>query len=260
MNWFEAFVLGILQGLTEFLPVSSSGHLEIGKALLGVNIENNLAFDLIVHAGTVCSTIVVFRKDLTKLVSGLFRFSWNNETQYVSKLIFSSIPVVFVGLFLEDFVEGLFEGKLLLVGFMLMATALLLAFTSFVKSYEKEISFLHAFIIGIAQAIAVLPGMSRSGATIATALLIKIKRDEAAKFSFLMVLLPILGKAFLDLMDGKMLMEELNVIPMLTGFITSFIVGLFACSIMLGIVRKSKLIYFAIYCAVISILTILFSW
>ena len=133
MNWFEAFLLGILQGLTEFLPVSSSGHLEIGKALLGVNIENNLAFDLIVHAGTVCSTIVVFRKDITKLISGLFRFNWNYETQYVSKLIFSSIPVVFVGLFLEDFVEELFEGKLLLVGFMLMATALLLAFTSFVK-------------------------------------------------------------------------------------------------------------------------------
>lgn len=260
MNWFEAFVLGILQGLTEFLPVSSSGHLEIGKALLGIELTDNLTFDLIVHAGTVCSTIVVFRKEILKLFSGLFKFSWNDETQYISKLIFSAIPVIFIGLFLESFVEGLFNNNLFLVGCMLLITAVLLAFTYFAKSRQKDVSFLDAFIIGIAQAVAVLPGMSRSGATIATALLLKNKRENAAKFSFLMVLLPILGKAVLDIIRGKIVSNEVSFIPMLTGFITSFLVGLFACTLMLNIVKKSKLIYFAIYCAVVAGLTIIFSW
>jgi len=259
MSWIEALVLGILQGLTEFLPVSSSGHLEIGKALLGVKLADNLTFDLIVHAGTVCSTIVVFRKEIIKLFEGLFQFSWNYETQYISKLVLSAIPVAFVGLYFKSFVEKLFEGNLLLVGCMLLVTAILLSFTYYARPREKNISFLDAFIIGIAQAIAILPGMSRSGATIATALLLKNKRESAAKFSFLMVLLPILGKAMLDIINGKIISEEMAVSSLLTGFFTSFLVGLLACSLMLRIVKKSKLIYFAIYCAVVAGLTIIFS-
>ncbi len=260
MDWFKAFVLGILQGLTEFLPVSSSGHLEIGKALLGIELKDNLTFDLIVHAGTVCSTILVFRKDISHLFSGLFRFTWNYETQYISKLILSAIPVVFVGLFFEGFIEKLFESNLLLVGCMLLVTAILLAFTHYAKPKEKNVSFFDAFIIGIAQTIAVLPGMSRSGATIATALLLKNKRENAARFSFLMVLLPILGKAALDIIQGKTVTEEITIIPVLTGFFASFLVGLFACRLMIRIVKQSKLIYFAFYCAVVAILTIIFSW
>lgn len=260
MNWFEAFVLGILQGLTEFLPVSSSGHLEIGKALLGVKLTDNLTFDLVVHAGTVCSTIVVFRKEILKLFGGLLKFSWNDETKYISKLVFSAIPVIVIGLFFESFVDKLFNSNLLLVGCMLLVTAVLLSFTYYAKSRQKDVSFLDAFIIGIAQAVAVLPGMSRSGATIATALLLKNKRENAAKFSFLMVLLPILGKAILDIAGGEIVSDEVTFAPMITGFLTSFLVGIFACTLMLNIVKKSKLIYFAIYCAVVAGLTIIFSW
>ena len=260
MDWLKALVLGILQGLTEFLPVSSSGHLEIGKALLGIELKDNLTFDLIVHAGTVCSTIFVFRKDISQLLKGLFRFTWNYETQFISKLILSAIPVVVVGLFFEGFIEKLFEGNLFLVGCMLLVTAILLAFTHYAKPKEKNISFFDAFIIGIAQTIAVLPGMSRSGATIATALLLKNKRENAARFSFLMVLLPILGKAALDIIQGKTVTEEITIIPVLTGFFASFLVGLFACRLMIRIVKQSKLIYFAFYCAIVATLTLIFSW
>lgn len=259
MSWFEALILGILQGLTEFLPVSSSGHLEIGKALLGVEIEENLTFDIVVHAATVCSTLVVFRKDIGQLLSGLFKFKLNTETLYIGKLLFSAIPVIIVGLLFEDTVEGFFSGSLILVGAMLLVTAILLAFTYYARQREKQISFLDAFIIGIAQAIAVLPGMSRSGATIATALLLKNKKEEAARFSFLMVLLPILGKVGVDLLKGEMLSEQISVIPLLTGFLSAFIVGLLACSLMISIVKRSKLIYFALYCAIVAILTIIFS-
>lgn len=260
MEWFEALVLGILQGLTEFLPVSSSGHLEIGKALLQLEeLENSLTFDIVVHAATVCSTIVVFRKDIINLLSGLFKMKLNEETLYVAKILLSAIPVIFVGLFLEEKVEGLFSGSLLLVGVMLLVTALLLAFTYYAKQKDKEISFRDAFIIGIAQAIAVLPGMSRSGATIATALLLKNKREAAARFSFLMVLLPILGKVGMDLISGDMVSENADTFPLIVGFIAAFLVGLLACSLMIAIVKKSKLIYFAIYCAVVAILTIIFS-
>jgi len=259
MNWLEALVLGILQGLTEFLPVSSSGHLEIGKALLGVEIEENLTFDIVVHAATVCSTLVVFRKDIGQLLAGLFKFKLNTETLYVGKLLFSAIPVIIVGLLFEDTVEGFFSGSLLLVGVMLLVTAVLLAFTYYARQREKQISFLDAFIIGIAQAIAVLPGMSRSGATIATALLLKNRKEEAARFSFLMVLLPILGKVGVDLLKGELLSEQVSILPLLTGFISAFVVGLLACSLMISIVKRSKLIYFALYCAIVAVLTIIFS-
>jgi len=259
MNWIQALILGIIQGLTEFLPVSSSGHLEISKVLLGTEIKDNLTFDIVVHAATVCSTIVVFRKDLQLLFSGFFKMKWNTETQYISKILLSAIPVVFVGLFLEDKVESLFSGDLIFVALMLFVTALLLSFTYYAKPKDKSISFVNAFIIGIAQALAVLPGISRSGATIATALLLKNKREDAARFSFLMVLLPILGKAGLDLVSGKMNSEALAILPLIVGFVSAFVVGLVACRLMIRIVKNSKLIYFAIYCALVAGFTLFFS-
>jgi undecaprenyl-diphosphatase len=255
MNWIEALVLGIIQGVTEFLPISSSGHIEIGKALFGLELEDNLTFDIVVHAATVCSTIVVFRKDILHLLSHLFRFEWNDETQYISKLVLSALPVVLIGLFLGKYVEAIFKMNsiLILVAFMLLVTAVLLVFTYYAKPRDKKISYVDALIIGIAQAIAVLPGLSRSGSTIATALFLKNKRDEAAKFSFLMVLLPIAGKAILDLMGGEMTSKQIAPISLLIGFISSFVVGLLACRFMIVIVKKSKLIYFAIYCAVVAL-------
>lgn len=259
MNWIEALILGIIQGLTEFLPVSSSGHLEIFKVLMGVELEDNISFSIVVHAATVCSTLLVFRKDIGNLFNGLFKFNWNDQTRYTGKLLFSMIPVVLVGIFLEDTVEGFFSGNLILVGFMLLITALLLGFTYYAKPKEKQITFRDALIIGVAQALAVMPGISRSGATIATALLLKNKRTEAARFSFLMVLLPILGKAGMDLVSGDMASGSVSWLPLLIGFISSFIVGFLACKLMIRIVKNSKLIYFALYCAVVAILTIIFS-
>ncbi|MEN8117030.1 MAG: undecaprenyl-diphosphate phosphatase [Bacteroidota bacterium] len=257
MNEFQALLLGILQGLTEFLPVSSSGHLEIGHALLGANTKNNLMFAVVVHLATVFSTIVVFRKDIAELAKGLFEFKWNEPTIYVSKLLFSAIPVLFIGLFFEDEIEQLFTGNLYFVGFMLLITGLLLALTHFVKKSEGKITFFKALIIGIAQAFAVLPGISRSGATIATGLLLKSKKDEIARFSFLMVLIPILGAAFLNLTGGDFVSDEsVGFVPLLFGFMGAFISGLLACTWMIRIVKSGNLIYFAIYCSVIGLIAI----
>lgn len=257
MSWIEALILGILQGLTEFLPVSSSGHIELGKALLGVEIENNLTFTIVVHAATVCSTLVVFRKDIINLLSQTFKFKWNSDTQYVAKLILSSIPVVIAGLFFEEYIEQFFDGRLMLVGSMLLVTAILLGFTYYAKTNNREISYRDAFVIGIAQMMAVMPGISRSGATISTALLLKNKKSEAARFSFLMVLIPILGKVFLDVVSGDMAQEKSELLPLIIGFISAFVFGLVACKMMIAIVKKSKLIYFAIYCVAIGILTLI---
>lgn len=259
MSWFEALILGILQGLTEFLPVSSSGHIELGKALLGVEIADNLTFTVVVHAATVCSTLVVFRKDIIELIGKALKFEWNSETHYIAKLLLSSFPVVIAGLFFEEYIEQFFDGKLFFVGAMLLVTALLLAFTFYAKSNNREISYRDAFIIGIAQMMAVLPGISRSGATISTALLLKNKKSEAARFSFLMVLIPILGKVFLDIVSGDMGSETTSLTPLAIGFISSFIFGLIACKMMIAIVSKSKLIYFAIYCVVIGVITLILS-
>ena len=256
MNWLEAFILGLLQGLTEFLPVSSSGHLELGKALLGVEIKENLLFTLVVHAATVCSTIVVYRKDLGNIISKSFEFKWNTETQYLFKILLSSVPVVIVGVLFEDYVEELFSGKLLLVGFMLLVTAGLLSFTFYTKSKDKDLSFKDAFIVGIAQAFAVLPGISRSGATIATALILKNGKTQAARFSFLMVLLPVLGKLFLDIVGGEITTHDTSFTVLLAGFISAFIFGLLACKLMIQLVKRSKLIYFAAYCLIVGLLTI----
>ncbi len=260
MNWFEALILGIVQGLTEFLPVSSSGHLEIGKVLLNTEVKENLTFAIVVHGATVLSTIVVFRKDILDLLKDFFQFRWNESTKYIVKIIVSMIPVIFVGLFLKEEIEKYFTGNMVFVGSMLLITSILLIFTYFSRNNTKEISFIHAFIIGIAQAIAVLPGISRSGSTIATGILLGNKKEELAKFSFLMVLVPIIAANILDLMSNHQSIpsERISPVALIVGFITAFITGFLACKWMVSIVRKGKLVYFGIYCFIIGIIAILF--
>ncbi|MCK5822765.1 MAG: undecaprenyl-diphosphate phosphatase [Bacteroidales bacterium] len=257
MNWIEALILGLVQGLTEFLPVSSSGHLEIGKALFGIHSEQSFVFTVLVHGATVLSTIVVFRKEIAKLFCGLFKIEWNQETQFITKIIVSMIPVAIVGLFFKDFVGSLFQSNVAFVGIMLVITATILTLSFYAKSKNKEISFLDSFIIGIAQAVAVLPGISRSGSTIATGLLLGNKKEKIAEFSFLMVIIPILGENFLDLIKGDFVSNtSVGTLPLVVGFIAAFISGLFACKWMVEIVKKGKLIYFAIYCLIIGLLAI----
>ncbi len=257
MNEIQALILGLLQGLTEFLPVSSSGHLEIGHAVLGVKAENNLLFAVTVHVATVLSTLVVFRKDIIKLLTDLFAFQWNDSTQYIFKLLLSALPVLVLGLFFAEQIEQLFTGNLMLVGSMLLITAGFLTFAHFTKKREMQITWGKAFIIGIAQALAVMPGISRSGATIATGLLLGTKKDEVARFSFLMVLVPILGAAFLDLIGGDFSEKSvIGTIPLLVGFVAAFISGLLACSLMIKVVKRGKLIYFAVYCLIIGLIAI----
>jgi len=257
MNALQALILGLIQGLTEFLPVSSSGHLEIGHALLGIHTNSNLYFDVVLHVATVLSTIVVFRKDIVALLIGLLQFKWNSETIFVSKLLLSSVPVLIVGLLFREEIEQMFTGNLHFVGSMLLVTAGLLGFTHFAKRGDGEITFLKSIIIGIAQAIAVMPGISRSGATIATGLLLKTKKENVARFSFLMVLIPILGAAFLDIVGNDFgASESIGIMPLAAGFIAAFVTGLLACSWMIRIVKRGNLIYFAIYCFVIGVIAI----
>jgi undecaprenyl-diphosphatase len=256
MNAFQALLLGIIQGLTEFLPISSSGHLEIGHALLGIKNENNLLFVIDVHVATVLSTIVVFRKDIGSLLQDLFKFQWNASTKYIAMLLFSSVPIVIVGLLFKDEIESLFTGNLFFVGFMLLFTAALLTLTVYVKNSDKKITFAKAFIIGLAQTLAILPGISRSGSTIATGILLKVKKEDVARFSFLMVLIPILGAAVLDIFSGDITTQHVNITNLLAGFVAAFITGLAACSWMIKIVKRGKLIYFAIYCALIGLIAI----
>ncbi len=259
MDWIEALILGLVQGLTEFLPVSSSGHLEIGKALLGVQAEDNLRFTVVVHGATVLSTLFVFRKDILALLQGLFEFKWNEPTQYVAKIALSMLPIAIVGLFFKDQVEEIFNTDkiLFLVGCMLLVTAALLAFTFYAKQKEKEISFCDAFIIGVAQTCAVLPGISRSGSTIATGLLLGNKKSEVAKFSFLMVLVPIIGENILSIFRTDVsTAASINTSILIVGFIAAFASGLLACSWMIKLVKKGKLIYFAIYCLIIGLIAI----
>ncbi|WP_430932512.1 undecaprenyl-diphosphate phosphatase [Saccharicrinis sp. 156] len=262
MNWIEALILGIVQGLTEFLPVSSSGHLEIGKHLLGVEATDNLTFTVVVHGATVLSTIFVFRKDIAQLIAGLFAFKWNEETQYLFKIAASMIPIAIVGVFFKDQVEALFgtDNIMLLVGCMLLITATLLAFTFYARAKDKDVSFKDAFIIGIAQTIAVLPGISRSGSTIATGLLLGNKREAVARFSFLMVLIPILGENVLSLLKNDYSSStSIGILPVVVGFTGAFVSGLLACNAMIQLVKRGKLIYFALYCAVVGVIAIAFS-
>lgn len=258
MNWIEAVILGIVQGLTEFLPISSSGHLEIGKALLGTNPEGSLTFTVVVHGATVLSIIVVFRRDLYWLAADFLRFEWNESTRYIARLVVSMIPVVILGLLFEEEIERFFTGNLVFVGAMLLITAMLLLFSHYFRSREKKISFPRALVIGVAQALAVLPGISRSGATISTGLMLGGKREEVTRFSFLMVLLPIIGANAKDMMDpSATAFSGIDLWPLLAGFVAAFLSGLFACSWMIRIVNRGHLVYFAFYCIVIGLAAIL---
>ena len=260
MNWLEALILGIVQGLTEFLPVSSSGHLELGKALLGINAEKSLMFTVMVHGATVLSTMVIFYKDILILLKGLFKFKWNEETIYLFKIAVSMIPVVILGLFFSEEIEGFFTGNIRFVGFMLIITSFLLAFTYLKKSNERKITFWDSIIIGVAQAAAVLPGISRSGSTIATGLLLGNKKETIAKFSFLMVLIPIIGANAKDLLSSDVSSSSsIGAIPLIVGFMAAFITGLLACKWMIKLVSKGKLIYFSIYCFIIGMIAIIFA-
>ena len=258
MTEFEAFILGLLQGLTEFLPVSSSGHLELGKALFGVEAQDTLLFTVVVHGATVLSTLFVFRNDLWKLVTDSLSLRWNDSMKYNVKLIISMVPVIFLGLFYKEEIEKFFDGRVVFVGAMLLITAALLASTYIRKKNTRDIGYLDGFIIGIAQAFAVLPGISRSGATISTGLLLGNKREQVTRFSFLMVLVPIIGANAKDMMDvGLAGMEKIGFLPLAIGFVTAFIAGLLACKAMIGIVRKGGLVWFAVYCTVLGVVAIL---
>lgn len=259
MSWIEALILGVVQGLTEFLPVSSSGHLEIGHALLGTSGEDNLSFAVLVHAATVLSTLVILWREVAQLFVGTFTTpKWNKEKDYVAKILVSMIPVFIVGMFFKDEVEALFGNGLLLVGICLLITAALLALSEWLQKKRQsrghEVGYKDAFIIGIAQACAVLPGLSRSGTTIATGLLCGVKKESVAQFSFLMVLIPIMGEALLDgikLMQGEVT-SELGMIPAIVGFVAAFVTGCLACRFMIEVVRRQRLVWFAIYCAIIG--------
>lgn len=259
MNWLEALILGLVQGLTEFLPVSSSGHLEIGKVLLQIEARDNLTFSIVVHGATVLSILVVFFNDLKKLISESLAFRYNESSSYLLKILLSMVPVAIVGIFFKSQVEAFFTGNIVFVGAMLLVTATLLTISFYVRPGTKNIGYLDALIIGIAQAFAVLPGISRSGATITTALFLGNKRVEAARFSFLMVILPIIAANFMDLLGRESASSDtIGWFPLLVGFVTAFVSGLIACKLMLSIVRKGKLLYFGIYCLVIGAIAIIF--
>ena len=263
MDWIEALILGLVQGLTEYLPVSSSGHLAIGSYLFGIEGEENLAFTVAVHVATVLSTLVILWKEIDWIFRGLFKCEMNAETKYVLNIVVSMIPVGIVGVFFKDYVEEVFGSGLVIVGCMLLLTAALLTFSYIAKPRKKEkISLRDAFIIGLAQACAVMPGLSRSGSTIATGLLLGNKKESLAQFSFLMVIPPILGEALLDVVKGLKGEEAfggIDMMPLAIGFIAAFVSGCIACKWMINIVKKGKLIYFGIYCAIAGVLTLLLS-
>lgn len=260
MEWYEALILGLVQGLTEYLPVSSSGHLTIGSALFGIEGEENLAFTVAVHVATVFSTLVILWKEIDWILKGLFKFEMNAETKYALNILVSMIPIGIVGVFFKDEVEAIFGSGLLVVGCMLLLTAALLSFSYFAKPRIKEtISMRDAFIIGLAQACAVMPGLSRSGSTIATGLLLGDKKEKLAQFSFLMVIPPILGEAVLDIVKGfkgEDVMGDISMLSLVVGFMAAFVSGCLACKWMIDIVKKGKLIYFAIYCAIVGAITL----
>jgi len=261
MNWLEALVLGIVQGLTEYLPVSSSGHLAIGSYLFGIDGADNLTFTILVHVATVLSTFVVLWSEIDWILKGLFKFKMNEETRYALNIVVSMIPIGIVGLLFKDKVEAVFGSGLFIVGCMLLLTAALLIFSYYAKPRQKEkISIKDAFIIGLAQACAVMPGLSRSGSTIATGLLLGNKKESLAQFSFLMVIPPILGEALLDvikLVKGEEAFGGIDTLPLVVGFVAAFLSGCVACKWMINIVKRGKLIWFGIYCAIVGIAIIL---
>lgn len=257
MDWIEALILGIVQGLTEYLPVSSSGHLAIASNFFGINGEDSLMFTVAVHVATVLSTLVMLWKEIDWILKGLFKFEMNAETKYALNILVSMIPVGIVGLFFKDKVEEAFGSGLLVVGVMLLVTAVLLIFSYYARPRQKErLSLRDAFVIGLAQACAVMPGLSRSGSTIATGLMLGNKKEMLAQFSFLMVIPPILGEALLDILKavkGADVMGGVGMLPLCVGFMAAFISGCFACKLMINIVKKGKLVYFGIYCAIVGL-------
>ena len=257
MNWFQSLVLGLIQGLTEFLPVSSSGHLELGKFLFGINPEANFYFSVAVHGATVLSTIVVLWQEISLLIKGAFKFKWNEETQYIFKIIVSMIPVGIAGLFLKEIIEDYFTGNMVALGIQFLISALFLFMAMIIKPKERPITYFDAFIIGLAQAFAILPAVSRSGATIATGMMIGNKKSEIAKFSFLMVLVPIIGANLVELKAGGFSLEGTSFIIIFIGFITAFISGYFACKLMINLVKKGRLTWFAVYCVAVGVFSIL---
>ena len=285
MEWFEAVLLGLVQGLTEFLPVSSSGHLEIGKALLGVETTDDLLFTTMVHAATVLSTIVVFHKEIWDLLKGFFcgirdwkivenasgkkEFVCNDQTDYLLKMVVSMLPVLVVGLFFKDQVEAFF-GSIQVVGGALIVTALLLFFSDYASrpgrksifptnEYRNGLSYWQAFAVGLGQAFAVVPGLSRSGTTISTGLICGVKREVMAQFSFLMVLVPILGETFLEIVGGEFGASSVGALSLVLGFVSAFLSGLFACKVMIALVKKAKLSWFALYCLIAAICIFIFA-
>ncbi len=254
MDWIEAFILGVIQGLTEFLPVSSSGHLELAKLILPSQYtgESSMLMTVVLHFATALSTVVIFRKDLMQIIKGIFQFQWNEATKFSVKIIISMIPAALVGVFFDDIIESFFNGAVLLVGSMLLVTGGLLFLADKTKNTTKEVSLFHSIIIGISQAIAILPGISRSGATIGTSVLLGIDREKAARFSFLMVVPLIFGKIAKDLLSGDFSTLNMEVAPLAIGFIAAFITGLVACTWMISLVKRSKLVYFSFYCFVVG--------
>ncbi len=258
MNWYEALIFGLVQGLTEFLPVSSDGHLEIVKYLFG-GIEESFLFSIAVHGATVLSIIVVFWKDIMKLLRGVFKFTLNEETLFALKIVVSMIPVAIVGFTLRDEVESLFIADMDITGSFLLVTALFLVIGHFVRKREKPITFGGAFIMGIAQALAVLPGLSRSGSTISTGLMLGNSKNELARFSFLMVIIPIIGANLMQVVTTETAEVNLVIFPLIIAFVAAFVSGYAACRWMINIVKKGKLGWFALYCLVLGISLIIFA-
>jgi undecaprenyl-diphosphatase len=262
MGLLEAIILGIVQGLTEFLPVSSSGHIELVKAIFGEEIPESMTMTVVLHFATALSTCVIFRKDISEVIHGLFQFKNNKEFQFAIKIILSMIPAALVGIMYDDFIESFFLGNVLLVGVMLLLTGALLFVADRAKTTDKEVSFTNSILIGVAQMIAILPGISRSGATISTSVLLGIDREKAARFSFLMVVPLIFGKIAKDLLDitkSDTVMTSLEYMPYVVGFSFAFITGLFACKWMIKLVKNSKLTYFSIYCFIAGIGALIYS-
>jgi len=261
LELIDAIILGIIQGLTEFLPVSSSGHLEIGKAILGAEAlpEDSLLFTIVLHFATALSTLVVFRKDVYDILKGLFQFKWNEATKFSLNIVISMVPAALIGYFLIDYIEVFFDGAIIIVGLMLIITAVLLFLADKARTTDKGVSHKSAFIIGLAQAVAILPGISRSGATISAAVLLGVDKGKSARFSFLMVVPLILGKVAKDLLDGQISFEGEQAMAMGVGFIAAFISGLAACTWMIKLVRQSKLTYFAVYCLIVGAIAVAWS-
>ncbi|MCQ2152963.1 MAG: undecaprenyl-diphosphate phosphatase [Bacteroidales bacterium] len=265
MDWWHALLLGLVQGLTEFLPVSSSGHLEIGRRLLGAGVAEDLDFEIVLHCATVLATIFVFRKRIWELLKGFFKFEYNDQTDYLLKIIVSMIPVFVAGMFFRERIEALFS-TIEVVGAALLVTAALLVLSDIIAPKVAErgnvarggISWWQAFVVGIGQALAVIPGLSRSGTTIATGLLCGVDRKRMAEFSFLMVLVPVLGEAFLDLVGGGLSSSSTGILPMTVGFAAAFVSGIFACRVMVALVSRSRLGWFGLYCAAAGVLVLLF--